>query len=116
MNSLTLTRKFVLFLKSSTDCAQSVTRDRTLANQKRKLELLVPNIPSGDSPVGPDTNSNVVIKTVGKPPKFSFKAKSHIELGADLELLDLEAGAFVSGFRGYYLKNESSCFKIQKLE
>ncbi len=78
---------------------------RTSLERRKQLELLVPNIPSKDSPVGPDAGANTVIKTVGKIPKFSFPAKDHIALGRSLDLLDLEAGARVSGFRGYYLKN-----------
>ncbi len=72
-------------------------------------ELLpwIPNIPSPDSPVGPDAASNVVVKTWGQPRSFSFPIKDHIALGTALDLLDFERGVEVSGFRGYYLKNEA---------
>lgn len=72
------------------------------------LMLLVPNIPSLDSPVGPDSDSNKEIFKWGEILEFNFPAKNHIELGKALDILDLEAGAKVSGFRGYYLKNEGA--------
>ena len=72
-----------------------------------KLMLLVPNIPSDDSPVGPDEESNKEIERWGQIPKFDFKIKDHQSLGKDLDLIDFEAGARTSGFRGYYLKNEA---------
>lgn len=71
------------------------------------LMLLVPNIYSDDTPVGPDDTANKEISRHGKPPKFDFKPKDHITLGKELDLIDLEAGAKTSGYRGYYLKNEA---------
>ncbi|MBI2600801.1 serine--tRNA ligase [Candidatus Daviesbacteria bacterium] len=72
------------------------------------LMLYVPNIPSPDSPVGPDSSSNKEIYKWGKIPQFDFEAKDHIELGKSLDILDLEQGVKVSGFRGYYFKNEGA--------
>lgn len=77
-----------------------------LETQFRSLMLLVPQIPSSQSPVG-DESANVVVKTVGTPPAFEFAAKDHIELGTTLDLIDFDAGRSVAGFRGYYLKNEA---------
>jgi len=71
------------------------------------LYLLIPNIPSPDSPVG-DESASREIEKVGEVPKFDFKIKSHIELGRDLDLIDFERGVKTSGFRGYYLKNEAT--------
>ncbi len=71
------------------------------------LMLLVPNIYSADTPVGPDDSANKEISRHGKLPKFNFEPKDHITLGKELDLLDLEAGAKTSGYRGYYLKNEA---------
>ncbi len=71
-----------------------------------ELMLLVPQIPSPDAPVG-DESASVEVKRHGQLPTFDFEPKDHIQLGRDLDLLDLERGAEVSGFRGYYLKNEA---------
>src|SRR3989344_9065420 len=79
---------------------------REVEIQYSELMLLVPNIPSPETPVG-DAGANKEIHKWGKIPKFDFKAKSHIELGKSLDLIDLERGVKASGFRGYYLKNEA---------
>lgn len=71
----------------------------------RELMWLVPNIPSRDTPVGGEEDFTV-IKEWGKKPKFDFQTKDHVELGKNLDILDLERGVKVSGYRGYFLKNE----------
>lgn len=71
-----------------------------------KLMLYVPNIPSEDTPIGKDENDNKLIKEFGTKPKPDFKVKDHIELGKELDLLDLERAVKVGGFRAYFLKNE----------
>ena len=79
---------------------------KSLESQFSQLMLLVPQIPSPEAPVGGEAAS-VVLRTVGTPRHFDFAPKDHIELGTALDLLDLEAGVKVSGFRGYFLKNEA---------
>lgn len=70
------------------------------------LMLQIPNIPLKDVPVGKDETSNQVIKEWGKKPKLDFTPKDHLEIGKDLGLFDLERGAKVAGFRGYYLTGD----------
>jgi seryl-tRNA synthetase len=71
-----------------------------------QLMLLVPNIPTADSPVGKDENDNVEIKKVGKIPDFDFTVKDHAELGYEHNLLDTEHAVKIGGTRSYILKNE----------
>ena len=71
-----------------------------------KLLSFVPNVPLDEVPIGKDSTGNKEIKKWGDIPKFSFIPKSHIELGKTLDLIDLERGVKISGFRGYFLKNE----------
>jgi len=71
-----------------------------------ELMVKVPTVPSPDTPVGKSDADNVEIYRWGEPKKFDFKPKDHIELGKSLDILDLEKGAKVGGFRGYYVKNE----------
>jgi seryl-tRNA synthetase len=47
------------------------------------------------------------VRSWGKQPKFDFEIKNHIELGVDLDIIDIEAASKVSGARFYYLKNEA---------
>ncbi len=73
------------------------------------LELMyhLPNIPAKDVPVGKNESENKIIKTCGKPQKFDFKIKDHLQLGKDLDLIDTERAAKVSGSRFSYLKNQA---------
>lgn len=70
------------------------------------LLSLVPNMPSEDTPVGPDESGNVVIRKVGEPTKFDFKPKDHVELGEALGLIDNETGSEVAGARFTYIKGD----------
>lgn len=73
-----------------------------------EIMIKVPNIISKDTPIGPDESANKVVAKSGKLPKFNFEIKDHLELGKDLDILDTERGVKVSGFRGYFLKNDGA--------
>ena len=75
--------------------------------QYEDIMVKVPTIPSKDVPVGKDDSENVEIYREGEPTKFDFEPKSHMEIARDLDLFDLERGAKVAGYRGYYVKNEA---------
>lgn len=81
-----------------------------IAKLKEELKenlLLVPLPPSTDVPPGKSEKENLVIKKWGEIPKFDFPAKDYLTLMKKLDLLDLERGVKISGFRGYVLKNEA---------
>ena len=78
---------------------------KKVEEELKNLMLLVPNIPSQDTPRGGEQDFKV-IEEWGKKPQLKFKIKDHIELGQALDILDLERGVKVAGFRGYFLKNE----------
>ncbi|MFA5188309.1 MAG: serine--tRNA ligase [Patescibacteria group bacterium] len=80
-----------------------------------EIMLLVPNVISKDTPIGKDDRDNKEISKWGKIPKFKFKIKDHLQLGNNLDLLDLDRGVKVSGFRGYYLKNEGAQMQMALL-
>ena len=73
----------------------------------KELMLLTPNVYSEDTPVGSGESGNKEVYRWGKIPKFDFPIKDHIQLGKDLDLIDFKNGVKVSGFRGYFLKNEA---------
>ncbi len=81
---------------------------RKIESELNQLLSYVPNVPLNEVPVGKDASSNVEIRRWSEIPKFNFQPKSHIELGRSLDIIDLERGAKVSGFRGYFLKNEGA--------
>ncbi len=73
-----------------------------------EMMLKVPNLISEDTPVGLDESANKVIDKKGELPEFDFKIKDHLQLGKELDILDIDRGVKVSGFRGYYLKNDGA--------
>lgn len=75
----------------------------------------VPNVPLDEVPVGKNEDDNFEIKKWGELPTFDFTPKSHTELGLALDLFDLERGTKVSGFRGYFLKNQGALLHIALL-
>jgi len=68
--------------------------------------LLVPNIPDVSVPEGGSDEHNREERVWGEKPIFNFVPKDHIRLGQALDLLDIERGTKVSGFRGYFLKGD----------
>jgi len=85
--------------------------ERELAAVEKEYEalmMLVPNIPASDTPIGEDDSANKEISKWGQPPEFDFEIKDHIDLGKTLNIIDTATGVKVSGFRGYYLKNEGA--------
>ena len=70
------------------------------------LMLQVPNFPADDVQEGKDETGNKVHKTWGEPKKFDFEVKDHVILGQSLDLLDLERGVKIGGFRSFFTKNE----------
>ncbi|MGK2848918.1 MAG: serine--tRNA ligase [Minisyncoccota bacterium] len=72
------------------------------------LMARVPNIVSPDTPIGQTDADNIEIGKFGTLPIFNFMPRTHLEIGKILNILDMERGAKVSGYRGYYLKNEGT--------
>lgn len=71
--------------------------------QWRALMLQVPNVPDISVPEGDSDADNKEVRAWGDPPRFDFNPRSHVELMQNLGLLDVERGAKVAGFRGYFL-------------
>lgn len=72
------------------------------------LMVQVPNVPDISVPDGDSDADNKEIKTWGEIPKFSFAPKNHIELMEALDMIDLDRGTKVAGFRGYFLKGDGA--------
>ncbi|MDP2637419.1 MAG: serine--tRNA ligase [bacterium] len=71
----------------------------------QKLLLLLPNVPQEGVPAGGE-DANIVLRQVGKLPKFSFEPKEHLALGETLDVIDVERAAKVSGSRFAYIKGD----------
>ncbi len=70
------------------------------------LAKTIPNYASKDAPIGKEDKDNLAIKFYGEPKHFTFKAKDHVALGEDLDILDFDSGAKVAGQKFYYIKNK----------
>lgn len=66
----------------------------------------IPNMPLSTVPVGNSEEENVVIKTVGEKPQFSFEPKNHWQIGEARGLIDKERAAKIAGSRFAYVKGE----------
>lgn len=68
--------------------------------EKLKTRLLaIPNIPNPDVPIGDSDEDNVEVRKWGQPREFDFEFKAHWDVGTDLNILDFETAAKVTGAR-----------------
>ena len=82
-------------------------RYRRVKKKWQDLMWQIPNIPDVTVPEGESDKDNVSVKEWGEIPQFNFQPKDHIEIMTSLDMVDLERGAKVHGFRGYFLKNDA---------
>lgn len=76
--------------------------DEELKNVEAEIDailLTLPNLPHESVPVGPDESSNVEIRRWGEPRQFDFKPLAHWDIGTNLDILDFERAAKLSGAR-----------------
>ena len=72
------------------------------------LALYLPNKPHSSVPVGKEAADNKLVKQVGEPTKYSFKAKEHWEIGEKLGIIDFERAGKVTGTRFTFLKGQAA--------
>ena len=86
--------------------------------EKELVGLLVkiPNIPSADTPVGPDESGNVVVRSWGQKPAFTFAPKAHWDIGKDLGIIDSEKAGEISGARFTYLKGDLALMQFALIQ
>ncbi|HVY78397.1 MAG TPA: serine--tRNA ligase [Solirubrobacterales bacterium] len=72
----------------------------------QRIAAALPNLPDPDAPDGMSEEDAVVLREEGERPSFDFEPRDHLELGGELGLIDMEAGARVSGSRFAYIKGD----------
>jgi seryl-tRNA synthetase len=106
--------------RAGRDAAETIAAMRELAAETKKLEEelarveerieavlpSVPNLPDPDVPPGETEEDAEVLREVGERPEHDFEPRDHLELGVELDLIDMEKAAFTSGARFAYLKRE----------
>ena len=81
----------------------SATRFDALQIELQALLLALPNLPHASVPVGADEHRNLVVRTWGEKPKFTFDIKDHVDVGNPLGL-DFDAGVKLTGSRFTVMK------------
>src|SRR3989344_4223433 len=81
---------------------------------KEKL-YKIPNLPLDTVPVG-DPSKFKIIKKVGEIKKLDFIPKDHLELGEELDIIDVIRASKVSGSRFAYLKNEGALLELALIQ
>jgi len=71
-----------------------------------KLLYFLPNLALEEVPIGKDEKSNKLIREYGKIKKFSFKIKSHTEIGQRENMIDFETSIKLSGSRFVVLRDK----------
>ncbi|SDQ04623.1 serine--tRNA ligase [Virgibacillus salinus] len=86
---------------------QISTLDKELKDIEEKLNymmLSIPNIPHESVPIGEDEEDNIEARKWGEKPTFDFEAKPHWDVATDLDILDFERAAKVTGSRFVFYK------------
>jgi len=65
----------------------------------KDMMMRLPNVPHESVPVGTTEDDNVEEYTWGEVPTFDFDIKAHWDLATDLQIVDFERGAKVTGSR-----------------
>jgi len=77
-----------------------------------KAMRLIPNLPRPDVKIGKDDSENYVIRTHKEPTKFPFEPKDYMTLGEQLDIIDTDRAAKVSGARFGYLKGDGALLEF----
>jgi len=115
-----ITAEIASLKKKGQDASKQIEEAKRIPQNIKKLEkqaeeykekadrvlLRLPNILHESVPFGKDETENVVAKIVGKPPKFDFEPKNHLEIALNLGLIDVDRAAKIAGHGFYYLKGD----------
>ncbi len=86
-------------------------RESEVEERFQNLLARLPNLLDEKVPAGKDETANVVVRTVGEIPQFTFQPKPHYEIAEAEGLVDFERGVKIAGTR-FYIYNE----QIARLE
>ena len=90
----------------SVEIADLIKKQFDSQNNLEEIIFSLPNLAHDDVPIGKDEKSNKLIKKVGDIKNFSFKIKSHIEIGARNGGIDFDTSTKLSGSRFVVLKDK----------
>jgi len=96
---------FDLSKKISKEISVLINKQNISQNNLNKIIFSLPNIALDDVPVGKDEKFNKLIKKSGNIKNFSFKVKSHVQIGSIENNIDFDTSIKLSGSRFVVLKN-----------
>lgn len=79
-------------------------QQKQVEEELRMMLLTIPNIPNERVPAGKDDSENQEMRKWGEPRKFEWEPKAHWDIGKDLDILDPETAAKVTGSRFHFYK------------
>jgi len=98
------------FLKKAKLIPEKIKKieDKQAKLDKRIMEILfiIPNIIHESVPIGKNDKENVENEVIGKPKKFDFEVKSHVEIAEKLGMADFETSAETSGTGFYFISGD----------
>ena len=92
--------------KISNEISAIIIKQNESQNKLNEIIFSLPNIALNDVPIGNDEKSNKLIKKDGKIKNFSFKVKSHVEIGSKEKNIDFETSIKLSGSRFVVLRDK----------
>ncbi|MBM3257745.1 MAG: serine--tRNA ligase [Candidatus Nealsonbacteria bacterium] len=84
---------------------------KELEDKFHRLMCKIPNICLKGVPVGGEKDSKV-LKKFGKVPKFDFKPKDYMEIGEELDVIDVKRAAKIAGTRFGFLKGKAALLEL----
>ena len=122
----TATKEIASLKKMKKETTEQIEKARKIDNQIKKIDneemdskdkinkylLRIPNLLHESVPIGKDDKGNIQIRKWGPIPEFCFPIKNHIELGTDLEIIDIERAGKVAGARFFYLKGAGALLDL----
>lgn len=102
------TEEETFYIKNLSEELKNIDNHLSKINESIKTIMLdIPNLPHDSVPVGKDDSANVEIDIKGSPKQEEFIIP-HWDIGPDKDILDLEAGANISGARFFVLKEKGA--------
>jgi seryl-tRNA synthetase len=116
-----ITAKIAEAKKKGTDASSEMLKAKEADGKITKLEkqvaeaeervhgylMRIPNLLHETVPSGKDENDNVEIRRWGDIPKFAFPVRDHIDLGLNLNIIDIERAGKIAGARFFYLRRDA---------
>jgi len=110
-----------ILLKEKQETKEKISSMKAVSNKIQELDskvknlhqqindslLEIPNLPHSSVPIG-SVQKNEIIQTWGTPRKFDFKAKTHIELGEELDIIDFKRATKITGSNFILFKKQGA--------